>query len=413
MKMNKMIKNFIIAAALLCGAMMLSACSGDKAYKVTVKDALGNPYESGIVVQFLQDGAQVAMQTCDANGVAEKELPKGDYTVNLMFVNGEDGYYYEKEGLKLTANDRELEVSVAYAITAEPTTVIKDDKTHDAYTIGTGCTYVTLASGERNYFLFQPTEAGSYEFSVAGDADVTLGYYGAPHYIQDINATEVVDGKFTISVSASMISAEGGGTSTYVLGVDTESVEGCVICVQRIGDAEKTLADEPWSVYEPTVELSAYTVPNGAEIEEFDITASTDTYKLVLNETDGFYHMDSADGPLVLVRLAEKSQYLDSYETITSKTGVVKYFYDEDGNFEKKENYTDCIFEYLKYVDENYGVYPLTEDLKYIIQQHGDHQGWFEEDGGGLYLFVDQNGDNIPGINSEISWLFMCCYLSK
>lgn len=413
MKIRKMLRNIIIVAALMCGAMMLGACSGDKTYKVTVADAVGNAYESGIVVQFMQGGTQVAMQTCDKNGVAEKELPAGDYTVNLMFVDGEEGFYYDKTDLKLTAKKRELSVMVSYALHSEPTTITNNDKNYDVYTLGVGCTYVKLVKGERNFFLFQPTEAGTYEFSVAKGADVTLGYYGAPHFIQDINTAEVVDGKFKISVSANMISNEGGGTSTYVLGVDTDKAEDCIVCINRIGDAEKTIADEPWTVYKPTVKLSTYKLPANAEIEEFDIKAATDAYKLVLNKEDGFYHLNSEDGPLVLVRLATKPKYIDSYETITSKTGVVKYFYDENGEFIRRENYTDCILEYIKYVDEKNGVYPLTEDLKYIIQQHGDQQGWYEEDGDGMYLFIDENSEKIPGINPEISWLFMCCYLSE
>ena len=412
MKVMKMFKTIIIVAALMCGAMMLSACSGDKTYKVTVKDALGDIYESGIVVQFMQDGTQVAMQTCK-EGVAEKELPKGDYTVNLMFVDGEDGFYYEKEDLKLTAKNTELEVIVAYAINTEPTTVVKDNKTYDAYSLSKGCTYVTLSGEDRNYFLFTPTEAGTYEFSIKNAGDAAIGYYGAPHYIQDNSAAEVVDNKFTVSVSASMISSEGGGTSVYVIGVDANSAKSGVICIDRIGDAQKTVADEPWTVYEKTVELEKYTAPAGASVEEFDITAATDKYNLVFNESDGFYHLNAADGPLVLVRLAEKSQYLDSYKTITSKTGVVKYFYDDNGEFVKKETYTDCLLEYIECVDEKLGVYPLTKDLEYIIKNHGEHQGWYEKDGDGLYLFVDRDGQNVPGINPEISWLFMCCYLSE
>jgi hypothetical protein len=61
-------------------------------------------------------------------------------------------------------------------------------------------------------------------------------------------------------------------------------------------------------------------------------------------------------------------------------------------------------------MDKDTGLYPLNEDLKYIIQQSGDHNGWFQEDGVN-YLFKDGNGMKLPGINSEISWLFMCNYM--
>ena len=67
---------------------------------------------------------------------------------------------------------------------------------------------------------------------------------------------------------------------------------------------------------------------------------------------------------------------------------------------------------YLQYVDENAGVYPLTEDLKYIIQQHGEYAGWYDADGG-QYLFRDANNVPLKGILEETSWLFVCCYIEN
>jgi len=57
-------------------------------------------------------------------------------------------------------------------------------------------------------------------------------------------------------------------------------------------------------------------------------------------------------------------------------------------------------------------VYPLTKDLQYIIQNHGDHQGWWNVNGPN-YLFKDESGNIIPGVNIDIAWLFMCCYVAN
>jgi len=65
--------------------------------------------------------------------------------------------------------------------------------------------------------------------------------------------------------------------------------------------------------------------------------------------------------------------------------------------------------EYIANADEDDGVYPLTEDLKYIIQQSGDHSGWWDFDGPG-YIFLDEGGNKVADINPEIAWLFMCCH---
>ena len=206
-----------------------------------------------------------------------------------------------------------------------------------------------------------------------------------------------------------MIGTGDGGTSVYVIGVDNAS-EGCVIGIQRTGDPEKTIEDEPWTVYQATASLSKYSLPAGAKLGEFDLTAATDTYKMVLNEQDGFYHLKDANGPLVLVRLAEDCDYIACFKTMLDRSGVSKYFFDENESFVKKESYSECLLEYIKYVDEAEGVYPLTEDLKYIIQQRGDYVGWWDIEGSG-YIFKDVNGNNDPEINAEIARLLMCCYL--
>lgn len=413
-----------LLALLLCFATVLAACGGsgktedttpateasnEATYQVTVADAIGNPYTSGVVVMFLKDGQQFAMQAVDANGVATKTMEKGEYTVELVFTGDESAYYYEKEELKLTADNTQITVTLANAISGEASTLTTGDKDYQVYHVSTGCTYVTLTPGERNYFLYVPTEAGTYEFSVS-DNNAALGYYGAPHFVQEVSAVDVVDNKFTLSIRADSISAE-GSTSVYVIGIDPGDVTECMLTINRTGDPEWSISDEPYIIYEPTAQLEAYTLPAGSNLGEFDLTAASDAYNLVFNEADGFYHLDSADGPLVLVRLGKNSAYLDCYKTIVEHTGVKCYFFDENGEFLKKEDYTECVMKYLEYMDADNGVYPLTEDLKYIIQNHGNHSEWWDTEGSN-YLFVDQNGNRVPGINSEIAWLFMCCYIA-
>lgn len=412
MKLIKKWSILIMAMTLMCIVMGLTGCGEDSTYTVTVKDALGNPYSSGVVVQFLQDGKQVAIQACDENGVAKKEFEDGgEYTVALMSTDDEIEFYYE-EGLKITEKEKKLDVIAAYKLSAESTTLYVDSNECNAYEVSTGCTYVDLQTEERNYFLFTPKKAGNYEFSIVDDAKVEIGYYGAPHYVQSKNIAEVVKNKFTISVSESMIGTGDTGTNVFVLGIDVtdDKTKNCVIGVERIGDAVKTLADEPWTIYKKTSELKAYTLPSGAQIQEFDLTKSEKDYEMVYNKKDGFYHLNSADGPLVLVRLAEDCDYIACFKTMLDRTGINKYFFDKNGEFEKKESYSECLLEYIEFADENTGVYPLTEDLKYIIQQHGEYVGWWNIESQG-YIFKDLDGNNMTDINADIAWLMMCCYI--
>lgn len=408
MKNNFRIISLVLAAAMLF-AVLLTGCSSDAVYKVTVKNAVGEAYTEGVIVRFMQNGEKAALQPIDKNGVAEATLSKGDYDVELDFTSSETEYYYE-EGLKVTSDNPELEVSLSVKPSAEPMIVGVGADEYEADYVGVGSTYVELEKGMRNYFIFVPDQSGNYEFTIADGAKVEFGYYGMPSYIQEKSAVEVKDNVFTISVGPNAINTGEGGTATYVLGVDAGEAESCVIGIKRLGDHIKTLEDYPWTVYEATVELAPYTLPADAKLNEFDLMASTDEYKLVLNEEEGFYHLDSKDGPLVVVSLGEDCGYIDCFKTIVDHTGIVKYFFDDEGEFEKKESYSECILEYLEVMDEASGMYPLTEDLMYIIQQFGDHQGWWDPEHLS-YRFKDMDGNVIPGYNNEIAWLLMCYYI--
>lgn len=420
MKISKKFGAFALCALLLCMSTLLAACGGEQAaanpsggieYVVKVVDGSGTPYTSGIIVQFMKNGEKAALQTIDENGVAAKSLAAGDYTVELMFTGDASEYYYEQEGLTLTASQPELEVVLARNITTEAQTLHVEGNACEAYNVSDGSTHVKLIPDSRNYFLFTPTTAGTYEFSVS-DETAVLGYYGAPHFVQSVSAAELVDGKFTMSIKASMIGTGDTGTTVVVVGIDAGEAEECTLTIERIGEPAWDVSDEPWTIYQATTPPTAYSLPAGASLQKFDIMAESGTYNLVLNEADGFYHLNSADGPLVLMYLGEDVQYLDCFKTILDHTGVNRYFFDDNGEFIRKENYVDCLLQYIECMDEDKGVYPLTEDLKYILQMEGEDSGWFDPEGS-LYLFKDDNGMNIDGINNEISWLFMCCYIAK
>lgn len=311
-----------VALAVICLATLLVACSGgDKEYTVTVKDYLGNPY-TGIVVEFKQDGNKVAMQSCNEEGIAKKTLASGKYDIELKFSDDEASYHYDKD-IVATSRDNNIDVILSRVVSGEPKSYFAVDGDYDIYTVAAGCTYLELSEG-KNYVIFVPTEAGTYEFSVVDGADAAIGYYGAPHYIQEINNAEVVDNKFTISVTQGMIGTTEGGTSSYVIGLDKGDADNCVLGIERIGDPAWSIEDEPWDVYTETVELNQYTLPEGYSLGEFDLTESSDKYNLVFNDNDGFYHLDSTDGPLVLVRLAEDTDYIACFATMLDRSGVTK-----------------------------------------------------------------------------------------
>lgn len=424
-------KKFSIAIALLLCLSLLAACgedvpggssvpstapvSGERSYSVTILDPVGNPVTEGVVVNFMQGEDIAAMQMPNSQGVAEKVLPAGTYTVQLGFTDASAQYYYDTENLTLSPEKSSLQLVLANApVVDEKTYTNYDPETGEEttytellYHAGTGYTHIPLTPDTRNYVYFTPAQPGLYQFSVL-DSGATIGYYGSPFYILGESAAELDEnGAFTINVSNGMVGTGNTGTAILVLGIDGGALESCVISIQRLGDPELTIEDIPWDIYQAKAVIQAFTLPADAKLSEFDLTASS--YSLVLNETDGFYHLNTADGPIVYAKLGVASDYMDSIKAVIDNSAVSRYYYDENGDFVKKVNFTNCLVEYVAAMDSASGLYPLTEDLAYIFKERGEYVGWWDSSSHG-YLFKDSNGNPVPGINPDVAWLFLCCY---
>ena len=353
------------------------------------------------------------MQPVNKDGIVKKELPKSDYSIELVFTNSSVNSHYDKESATLSADKTSTEIVLMNGVSGEPTSlyanslVSGENKEYQAYNIEVGSTYASLEAKERNYFLFVPKESGTYEFSVDNSENV-IGYYGAPHFVQSASAAEVKDNKFTISVSNSNIGGEGGGTSTFVIGVDGgKEASNCVISIVRVGEAEHSISDEPWTEYKTTCDIKPFSLElaAGESLTYVNIEGETDDYVFVKSEVDGYYHLGTADGPIIYVHLGEGAPYV-SLQTVIMGDGfaggapIRKYFFDENDNFVKKEDYTDILTTYFENMDQDLYIYPLNDDIIYIIQN--GCEGWWTESSPD-YIFDD--------CNSEIGWMFACCYV--
>ena len=427
MKLTKRIRALMLCALFLCSVLTLFACGEDTpdpteggtvSYQVTVVDGLGQPYTEKVIVKFMQNGTQVAMANIDATGTAKKDLPLGDYTLDIATTETGASCWFDKEKAVLTAESTQVQVTMAYAPSGDAMSLTADipgtetSKEYDAYPVGTGSTYVALTPGERTYVIFTPTEGGMYRFDVTGGAQ--LGYYGAPHFVQPQNLGQIEDNGFSISVTNSSISTEQTGTARFVIGLDAEEgVEGTILNIQRTGDNAWTIEDEPWNTYQAKREITPYTLPEGVSLKKFELTAPTVAYKLVFNETDRCYHLNSADGRLVFVQL-EKECYGISLKNMVgeiiyqdgvlmqSGTAPFRYMYSNGQDDFFKEDYTDVLRQYVTNRDAATGVYPLTEDLYYILQKGIEFVGWCNPESGN-YRFAE-----LPNVNPELSWLFLC-----
>ena len=513
MKIRALVLAVLTLCSILCGCQTnnptqpatTAAPSGPAQYTVKVVDPLGQSV-SNVGVKFYKNGENAGMAMTDANGVAVKELERGDYTVQLTFVDVENSYYYSEESTTLTATKTDTQIMVSYAMAEQASSLVAPTNPRASYTLtfetndqggsvtisgmydhsadgtysftygvdgleldaegifiirnlrdeymfqcsvlnglqpiedangevvtsienGTytvmsteyqaydvveGCTYVKLAEAGRNYFVFTPVRGGVYEFSVVGVG--TIGSYGTVNYVYDISSEEVVDNRFSLTITPDMIGTNGTGTTQLVVGIDHDQAGAeTYLCIKWVSDPPTTVE---WENYASTYRPSKYNLPAGAILQDFDLTAST--YTLVYNENDKFYHLNSADGPLVLIRLLPAEGYEGFVlGNVLLGSNLGSMHYDENGELVQKVLYNDCVQQYLgtisgsgasaKFVngmcDDTQGVYPLTKDLAHIIKTYGEFMGYWDADNLN-YMFGD-----VIGLNVENAWLFVCCYL--
>lgn len=507
MKKSLRILALLLALVLLCGCQDPAAStpattvpSGPADYTVSVVDPLGNGVEN-VGVKFLKNGEQVGMAITGADGKVTKELERGDYTLQLTFLDVEHAYYYNAEEAKLTASKTEVAVTVAYevgtdamhlsisggerpaytlviagssititgitdksldgtytfkttenglqvenpvidiqkglfkkyifqtATTNAPQNIVDAQgnevkelvdgtytvlsNEYDAYRVEAGCTYVKLNEAGQHYFVFTPARAGVYAFSLMGDG--TIGSHGTPNFAYASSDAELEGNQFRKTITQDMIGTNGTGTTQLVIGIDAEQAGETYLCIQWVADPPKVVE---WENYNSTYTPSKYTLPTGAVLQDFDLTA--DTYKLVYNEEDQFYHLNTADGPLVLIRLLPAEGYegfVLGNVLLGANIGIMVY--DENGEVVQKIMYNNCVQQYLgtisgtgasaKFVngmcDDTQGVYPLTKDLALVMKAYGEFMGYWDADNLN-YMFADMDG-----LNVDNAWLFICCYL--
>ncbi len=364
---------------------------------VTVLDYKGNPMPD-VVVSVFKDGSEVKKNISKADGTAKFTLDVASYEISVESTSG--SFYYDESAAVLTPESTELSLTLYHeADEASAVTIWPSGGEKKALPVTEGATYVPLDGG-MTYVVFRPERDGVYEISYIADDNIDLGYYGSPMVVFDTKMLETVDNKVSLSVHHSSIN-DGGATAMFVFGLepDTAETNGCIVTVTRIGDPEKTPEDEPWVEYKPT-QAKAYEGTLSGTFKDIDVTNPTVT--AVYNETDGYYHYGTIDGPVVFFRISSDSPYLDALTTVAEKSRVGVYHYDENGKFTYKESFHDMIAAYAEIVNDD-GVCPLTPELEYMIKTFGGYQKWWDLSFSGN-IFHDKI------VTPETAWLFICGY---
>ncbi len=372
------------------------------AYTVNAVDYNGAGI-SGVTVVFKSGGVAKATATTDASGKATATLPSGNYDVTLAY----NGYGFDSSSAKVSAGNTTAKVTMAPIATNVTYDVYFDENT-GAYYITNGGQYVEIPSADSSndggnaFFLFEPTQAGTYKISVSSSS-AAISYWGGSTFFIS-NATDSIEHTAT---SLTLNVKEAG--PTYIIGV--KGVSNTVISVVRTGNAVLDENDMAWTDYVGTDTVKPYSLGSG-KLTYVDITKPTSTYNLVYNSADGYYHLGSTSGPVMLVHLGTGAPQISLSDVIgytgSGGSNFGKYIYDGSGNLIKKENYTNLLMSYMQNMDQNKFVYPLTKDLMYMIKNGGEFRGWWSATGDSNPIY-----DAKPNLNTEIAWMWACCYVAQ
>ena len=387
-------------------------------YSVTITDSFGNPV-SDVKVTFMSGDTAVAEASTDASGKAAVKLAEGDYD-----VIPDVGDSYVSTSAKLTASAPTSEIMlVCYATNPQyvyPGATDTDTVSGGVYDVQVGSVCVPVEKGKIRYLFFAPTEGAVYHVYTDSDK-VEVGYYGGSFFVTSTNSGVYDEsGALILEVLHSSV----GNKMVIGLTSTSATVDECIFTIVRASDIEIKDVERPWEQYVPTqVPDKQVETPSGTlKYVPIEINYSTMSgmkeIQVVYNENDGYYHLETADGPVLYVRITQSTKYLDALKGIVSLTNIGKYFYDDDGKLVKKESYVDAIYidktlqpnntnkYYSAVADKKYGVVPLNSELIYILKNVGEDD-WYDISSPD-YIF-DNNLLKVQ-VLPQNAWLFAVVY---
>ena len=348
-------------------------------YTVKVVDANGKAYTNVRVQLVSADGKISITEAVNNSGKLKVRLPKGTYTVALVFP-ADNAMGYDATNTTLTPSNNTITLQVAPLFQGQTEELYTG---YVAWYVNAGSLYVDLSNTDIQFFLFCPEEKGIYTFTTVS-ADCAVGYWGSPFYIADFSAELVKDNVCTMEVRSV--------GQTYVLSV--AGAGGTIIKIEKTGEIVETIYETYEGTTVPTTPFTANVTGNKTFL---DLSVA---HNLVKGE-DGFYHLETADGPIVMVDLIA-GNYEISISNLVANSAMVRYEFDANGKPLKRVDYTPCMVSYVENVDAKLGVYALTDDLITILQNHGNHAGWYDSTSHS-YLF---GTDTVLEGNG---WMFLLC----
>ncbi len=419
-----------LALTALCAASaLLTACRSedtnpsaettapaDLRCTVKLQDSDAQPL-SNVFLKIRQNDADVSTKMVGETGTVELTLPAGDYSLVIESPDGSK-LYYDEQTARLSPDVTELTLTVfrgaseTWKFQAPSKRGSDGTAAFETPMVGEGTTYVEFGSpDEYTYVVFDPARAGIFEFSIQDGFEIA--YHGMPMMVFDeprVRADE--NGVITHPIDATSLGGDGISQMVFRITIPEGSeATGCLFTVKRTGDIIKTpeeLATWITVAADPSALDALATFKEPAEGDRWASLTSGTLTNLDLKSADltvvlgadGYYHVGTADGPLVFVRITSDSPYVEDFVKMCETDHLRCYFYDENGTFLRKEGY-NSLFEAYGEVANADGVVPLNEQLAHAIQNVGNHMGWwnFEQNS-------DIFGDEVYPVS--IAWLFAC-----
>lgn len=215
-------------------------------------------------------------------------------------------------------------------------------------------------------YEFCPDETGIYKFTV-GNETALVGYWGAgSFFVQDLteNKTNFMEHELNAVGQSIMVGVSG--------------VEGSfTMTIEKVGNAEQIEQIDYIEYVVKHVPLAQYLIDTTDKVvTPVDITKPQTAVK----GTDGFYHLGSANGPVLYVNLTNDA--FDLLQAFYSGYGALTMrgkYTDKDG----KDTYYDFLKAMQIYANVLYnsdydnGLYPMSEDLMIFLKAFGGYQGWY------------------------------------
>lgn len=376
------------------------------AYTVNIVDGSGNPM-TGVAAVYTKDGTPVALAEADADGKAVVYLEPGTYTVALISSTGSE-LIYNQEDATLTETKTSTTVAVSVNISGN------DYETAywgNYYKISAGSVTVDLTSNtnfsaqyDNNWmYTLMPSIPGVYRISVSDGA--VVNYWGSVNFIGGlVYTTDNADGYFELTIRSGEF--DNGNQPTFVLGVGTDQdMDSVEMQIVRTGDV---VGDLPTVVYEPKNTATAFTLTEKGKETYVDLTGNA----TIQRGDDGYYYLN---GKKLYANLGPDCFPISMYEMLgintSFGTGMKGKLYDENGEAIAIEDFTQCMIDYCLWMDSDTGLYPVNDDIVYMFQSTTAYMCWGDIESPN-YIFTDEDGNLITGINPDIAWMFAFCYFA-